>query len=144
MACINKEVGVINVPLNTSAEPNIADATYGNTCLHDTVRAKCNIDVLQAIIDHGADVNATNRENETTLTQACINKDEGAINVLLNASADPNIPDATYGDTCLHVAITEECSIELLQAIIDHGADVNATNNTNVTALMLTCQFGNR
>ena len=51
--------------------------------------------VLQVIIDHGADLNATNKTNETVLTLACINKDVGAINVLLNASADPNIPDDT-------------------------------------------------
>ena len=143
LACINKDEDAINVLLNASADPNIPDDTYGDTCLHDAVRAQCSIEVLQAIIDHGADVNATNKENETALTQACFNKDEDAINVLLNASADPNIPDDTYGDTCLHDAVRAQCSIEVLQAIIDHGADVNATNKRIQTALTLASILNN-
>ena len=66
------------------------------------------------------------KRNRTALTNACINKDESAITVLLNARANPNITDAD-GDTCLHVAAIKECSKEVLQAIIDHGVDVNAT-----------------
>ena len=142
VACINKHEGAINVLLNTSADPNITDGTYGDTCLHKAVRQECGREVLQAIIDHGADVNETNKKNQTALTIACIKKDEGAINVLLNANADPNITDDTYGCTCLHIAVDQECSIEVVQAIIDHGADVNATNKENVTAFVIASNFG--
>ena len=139
VACSNKDEGAINVLLNASADLNITDDTFGDTCLHTAVREECSREVLQAIIEHGAEVNATNKENETALTLACINKDESAINVLLNANADPNIPDNTYGDTCLIDASKQECSIEVIQALIDHGADVNATNKEHETALTLAC-----
>ena len=141
-ACINKNESAINVLLNAGSDPNIADDTDGNTCLYTAVQQECCIEVLQAIIDHGANVNAKNKKNETALTLACLNKNEDAINVLLNASADPDIADDTYGDTCLYTAVQQECCIEVLQAIIDHGANVNATDKRNGTALMTACQSG--
>ena len=112
IACVKKNANAINVLLNADANPNTADAD-GHTCLHVAVIKECSKEVLQAIIDHGVDVNATNKRNQTALTIACINKDESAINVLLNARANPNITDAD-GDTCLHIAVIQECSIEVL------------------------------
>ena len=112
---------------------NITDETDGDTCLHMAVKQGCSIEVVQAIIGHGVDVNATNKKNQAALQMACIKKNEDAINVLLNASADPNIRDGTYGDTCLHPAVIQGCSTEVVQAIIHHGADVNAINKKNQT-----------
>ena len=129
--------------LIAGADPNIPDDSFGDTCLHKAARQECSIEVVQEIIDHGADVNTPNNENQTALLVACIHKYEGAINVLLNAIADPNITDDTYGDTCLHKAARQECSTEVLQAIIDHGVDVNATNKKNVTAFMIASHKGN-
>ena len=142
IAYTNKDESAITVLLNARANPNIADAD-GHTCLHIAVIKECSIEALQAIIDHAVDVNALNKDNETALTIACINKDESAINVLLDARANPNIADDVLGDTCLHVAVKHQCSIEALQAIIDHGVDVNATNKTNTTAFMSACQRRN-
>ena len=129
IACVKKNVNAINVLLNAGANPNITDAD-GDTCLHTAALKECSKEVLHAVIDHGVDVNATNKENQTALTVACINKDESAINVLLNARTNPNIVNDN-GDTCLHVAVIKECSKEVLQAIIDHAVDVNATNKGN-------------
>ena len=68
--------------------------------------------MIQALINHDANVNATNKENETTLTLACRNRNEGAIKVLLNARTKPNITDDAYGtgDTSLHEAIRENAA----------------------------------
>ena len=138
-ACIKKDESAINVLLNARANPNIADDAHSNTCLHTAAIKECSKEVLQALIEHGVDVNATNKRNQTALTNACINKDEIAINVLLNARANPSIADAD-GHTCLHVAVIKECSKEVLQAIIDHGVDVNAANKSNKTALRIACK----
>ena len=139
LACVSKNEGAINVLLNSSADPNIADNPYCDTSLHKAVRLECSIGVVQAIIDHGANVNATNTENKTALMIACINNSEGAINALLNANADPTIAAEAHGNTCLHEAVTRDCSIDVIQAIIDHGANVNGTNKRNETALMQAC-----
>ena len=142
-ACLYKNEGAINALLNSNADPNIADEAYGDTCLHKAVSEDCGKEVLQALIDHGANVNAANKRNETALTLAWLYKNEGAINVLLNSNADPNIADEAYGNTCLHNAVSEQCSKEVLQALIDHGANVNATNKRTETALQQACLYNN-
>ena len=152
VACIKRKTGIINILLNAGADPNIA-TTNGNTCLH---YAACYGDssddddvsqeVLQAIIDHGADVNAINQRNQTALLVACKQGNTGIINILLNAGADPNIA-TTNGNSCLHSVVwygdddsdDDDVRHEVFQVIIDHGADVNATNQQNETALLIAC-----
>ena len=142
IACHKGNTDVKNVLLNAGADPNIAD-TDGNTCLHDAARNDCCTEVLQAIISHGGDVNATNKKNRTPLMLACWKRNDDAIHVLLNAGADLNIADVD-GYTCLHYAARNGCCTEVLQAIISHGGDVNATSKENVTPLFRACVKGNK
>ena len=141
LASMERNVDAINVLLNAGADPNIADVD-GNTCLHDATKKDCRKEVLQSIIDHGANVNVTNKQNFTALMMACIKGNVGVVSVLLNARTDPNRVNAD-GDTCLHVAIRTNCSKDILQSLIKHGANVNATNKQNLTALMIACTKGN-
>ena len=141
IACKMGNIDVICVLLNAGANPHIAD-NDGNTCLHDAVDGDCNKEVLQAIISQDANINATDKDNVTALMIASWNGNVDAINVLLNAGADPHIADAN-GYTCLHNAVSGDCSKEVLQEIISHNANINATNKNNVTALMIACWNGN-
>ena len=140
-ACKVGDTETLNVLLNAEADINIKN-TMGCTLIHHAVLRGCSRATLQAIINHGADVNATEKNNMTALMIACIQKNEEPINVLLKAGANPNIAHAR-GQTAIHCAVLGKCSKEALQAIIDHGADVNAPNNNSVTALMTACQEGN-
>ena len=97
-----------------------------DTHLHHANEGDCNKKPLQAIVDKGADVNVTNSENQSALVLASLKGNIGAINVLLNAEADPNIADDDDGNTCLHCAASGECRKEVLQAIIDQCVNVNA------------------
>ena len=142
LACLYKNEGAINVLLKANADPNITENTYGDISLHKAVSQECSKEVLQALIGHGANVNATNKRNQTALTLASFCKNEGVINVLLNDNADPNIADGSYGYTCLHNAVRRDCSIDVLQAIIEHGVDVNARDKDTTTALMGVSQTG--
>ena len=84
--------------------------------------------------------NALNEALSECLNHFFWNKD--AINVLLDALADPNTA-AIDGYTCVHEAIHQECSKVVLRAIISHGANMNAADNISQTALMLACAEGN-
>ena len=125
--------------LRAGADPNIVDEA-GETCLHTAIRGKCSRKHLEALITHGADVNATNENNETALRLAYQMEDEHAINELLKAGADSNIVNEE-GETCLHTAIRSKCSRKHLEALITHGADVNATNENSETAIQLAYQM---
>ena len=139
IACLKRKKDAINALLNAGADSNIAGAD-GYTCLHDAAWDDCCTEALQAILSHGGYVNATSKENVTPLMLACVKGNKDAINVLVNAGADPNIVDAD-GETCLHYAVRNNCCTEILQAIISHGADVNATCSDTKTALLLACSL---
>ena len=141
IACQNRNNNGINVLLNGGADPNLADRN-GDTCLHYALQDDYCTEVLQAVISNGGDVNAAGKDNRTGLMIACMKANNNVINVLLNAGADPNIADGD-GDTCLHYAAQNDCCTEVLQAIISHGIDVNATNKKHVTALIIACHKAN-
>ena len=140
-ASVKGNIDAMNVLLNTGANRNIQDAD-GNTWLHYAVFGDCSKEVLQVVIDLGAEVNATNKHNTTALMVASMKGNVDAIMVLLDAGANQAIEDV-YGNTWLHYAIHGDCSKKVLQAVIDLGADVNATNKPNRTALMLASSMGN-
>ena len=142
LACERGDKDAISVLLNAGADPNLVDAD-GYTCLHDLASAGCTKEVFVAVINHGADVNVTNKNNITALMRACLEGNKDAIIMLLNAGADPNITDED-GNVCLHYAAQNECCTEVLMAIIRHDVDVNATGKNNTTALMLVCGRGDK
>ena len=131
----------INVLLQAGANQAIVDDD-GNTWLHYAASGVNSKEALQVIIDHGADVNAKNKQNRTALMLASKKGNIDGINVLLKAGANQAIVDVD-GNTWLHYAAGGVGSKEALQVIIDHGADVNAKNKQNLTALMLASKTGN-
>ena len=98
----------------------------------------CSIQTVQAIIDHGADVNAVNKTGQTPLWLACSDGHEHMVKILLDRGADPNIVDK-YSDSSLHAAINGHCSAETIKKIIHHGAHINEVNKDGATPLLLTC-----
>ena len=135
-ACEEEKIDAINVLLRAGADPNITDAN-GNTVLHHTVHSDSSTEILEVLINHGADVNAKNDKNATALIKACNKGNVDVMNVLLRAGADLNIADAN-GNTVLYHAAEGDNSTEILEILITHGADVNAKNKKNQTTLMIT------
>ena len=140
IACWKGHVNAIHVLLKAGSDTNIANES-GTTCLLHAVNSNCSKEVLQAIMDHGADVNATRKGNYTVLMKACEIRHEDAIYVILKVGYDTNIADQN-GNTCLLYAVNNNCNKKVLQAIIDYGADVNATDKDNYIALMKACAIG--
>ena len=139
LACCDGQVDFVKILLDTGADTNIIDK-YGDSCLHAAMHGHCSTEVIQKILDHGAHVNAVNKDGATPLLLACSTAQTEAVKLLLGAMADPNIAYAD-GDTSLHTAIAGDCSKETIQEIIDHGADVNAMNKRGRTALLLGCFY---
>ncbi|EGI62018.1 Protein fem-1-like protein A [Acromyrmex echinatior] len=84
-----------------------------------------NLEVIKCLISHGADVNAVSDSGSTPVRSACF------MTHMVENGAD--ILKANYnGGTCL---INSVQSVELCTFLLEHGADVNATDIQNKTAL---------
>ena len=104
--------------------------------LHYAVSQKCaSPDVVQCLLVHGADVNATDQESKTAL-HCCIernpgNHNAGIMELLINSKADLNAVDA-HQKTPLHYAIE---SFETMKFLLDKGSDANAADQHGEAAL---------
>ena len=141
IVCGKGSTYISNLLLNAGANPNITDGE-GFTCIHHAANGGCSKKVFETLIKHGADVNATNKNNRTALMIACNMGNVDAIDVILNAGGNPNIADDD-GGSCIQYAVDAGCSKTVLKTLINHGADVNVTNKNNTTALLLAIKKGN-
>ena len=158
------EETIVQKLLSKNTDASLKDAS-GNTSLHIAVQLKqkthprvvnagassqtpfsapyhaCSAQTVQAIIEHGADVNAANNRCQTALWFACFDGQGTFVKILLDAGADPNITDDVK-ESSLHSAIRGYCSIDTVMEIIHHGADIDAVNDNSATPLLIACNTG--
>jgi ankyrin repeat protein len=96
---------------------------------------------VKVLASHGADPNAVSAQNLTPLGIASQYGKNAAALALINAGADPGKPVGEGGYTPLMLA-TAGHAPDLVQALIQKGADVNARNSGGVTALMIAAANG--
>ena len=110
------------------ADPNSKEGLYGQTALM-WAAAEGHADVVQALIDAGADLGTVDEQGSNAVMMAAIGRgpDLGVIAVLqllLDGGIDVNAVN-WLGDTALHRA-TLRGSTAVVQFLVDHGADVHA------------------
>jgi ankyrin repeat protein len=91
------------------------------------------VDVVQAIIDRGVNINAFSINDWTTITAAASNKAWDMVRLLLNAGADVQIPNKNGGWTVLHWACNNGASHDIIEHIIRAGGDPNVKNSNGNT-----------
>ena len=105
------------------ADVNSKDKKYGNTALM-WASYNGNVEIVQALIDKGADINANSNPGRTALMWASISGHKEVVQLLLAKGADVNSKDVDGNTALIHAA--DEGRTEIVQALIDKGADVNA------------------
>ena len=123
------------VPVNTKV--NIR----GETPLHVSAR-NGHDDVVQALIEKEADVNAKANDGSTPLHSSAANGHQEVVRALIRAGADVNAK-TDNGWTPLHwSAYAYDGHLEVVQALIEAGADVNVALKNGYTALSFSARNG--
>jgi ankyrin repeat protein len=132
-----KSSAAVRALLDAGASVTVRDSTpVAQTALHYAAGTKDNAEVVQELIDAGAEVDAVcNVVGWTPLIWASGFGDPNAIPILVKAGANLEVADFLQGATPLiNAARTGE--IEAIEALIKAGANLEATDNTGKTALL--------
>jgi ankyrin repeat protein len=122
--------------LGSHANINAAEPD-GTTALHWAVRSG-NLAVTEMLVHAGANVNAANRYGVTPLSLAAGDGNAPILGILIKAGADVKAAEASLpdGEKLLMLA-SRTGGVEAIQALVNAGLDVNATElRTGTTALM--------
>lgn len=119
--------------------PTRAAANLGTTELITAVRA-ADLDKVRALIDSGVDVNELdNAGSRTALFWAAKGGNLKAVEMLLAAGANPNLPDRT-GRTSLWAAV--EFGVDAVRALVEKGGDLTVRDTLRSTPLLWASGFG--
>ena len=138
LAITKRHPEAFNFLLSAGADTNIRDED-GDTALHNALIEGYDESYVRALIAHGATVDTVSNRLLTALSVACICRQVESVKVLLAAGADPNITDVD-DDSSLHIAVYRGCNIETLQALVNHGANMDRINSKEESALLLACR----
>lgn len=120
---------VIKALLDANADVHAVDK-MGYTALHAAVEGSKSYElVIRELLTAGASVNSNASDQDSPLHAASRINELWVIKLLLEEGANPKAGDFD-NMTPLHTAAFDNTDVEVLQALIDAGADVNAAGKT--------------
>jgi ankyrin repeat protein len=100
----------------------------GYTPLHLAVFSVKHRQIVEMLVNKGADINAQPASGATPLFFAVIRDQKDDVQFLLDRGANVNLPDA-YGDTCLDLALRLQY-MSVIPILLEKGADINAVDQS--------------
>ena len=134
LAVIHNELDVVIALIDNNADINELDLKE-NTPLMCAV-SHSSFAVMRELIARGADVNLDNIDGTSPLHSACVVNSLEAVQMLLAKGAMIDRKEVTDGDTPLIRACQDNDSLEIIQALVSAGADVNMMDNQGYTPLL--------
>ena len=98
-------------------------------------------DMIELLVDDGADVNVRDYDGETPLLNAVFTGNTSIARKLIELGADVNIPNHSSNDAAIHLAVAFD-NTEILPLLIDKGADYKARNNYGRNILHIAARIG--
>ncbi len=107
---------------------------YGYTPLHRASSNNVNPEVIRALINAGADINAQSEVGETPIHLAALNENHRVIDVFVQAGVDINVLSKN-GWTPLHSASARNTNPNMIIALVEAGANINTQSKEGFTPL---------
>ena len=126
--------------LELGADINLASNEDDNAPIIAAAQ-KGHIELVQYLIDEGADVNRRNSIGESALYVAGIAGHKDIVRLLLNNGADPNVMTMT-GPLLYQLAFQN--NIELTEILLEQGANVNIKGGEYPVPISLAIRDGNK
>lgn len=102
---------------------------------------KCNKDIVELLLKHGADVNIVNKNSRSPLYIACMTGNKDIVELLLKLGADVNKADCG-GGTPLYVA-TCKGHTDCVRIMLNYNANVDlATYASNNSPILIAAAYG--
>jgi serine/threonine-protein phosphatase 6 regulatory ankyrin repeat subunit A len=140
----NGRLIVATSALASGANPNIADPVSLMPLTHFSVNAK-RYDLLRALLEHGADVEARDRDWRRLLRRAVEDGHLEAVKILVGHRANVNETDSV-GDTLLHSACARgrkgPAYFAIAKDLLDAGASPAAKNQRGEIPLHHAARYG--
>jgi ankyrin repeat protein len=144
IAATNSRLREMKLLLADGVDVNGVASYCGGTALHQAAGIGA-IRSVELLVGAGAGLNATNKFDLTPLMCACsLGKTKGSRVAmrLVESGADVKYVRASDEMTALKFAV-HCCPAEVIQALIDHGAEVDGPSGTDQTALMIAARHNN-
>lgn len=106
----------------------------GQTALMEAANYE-NTAMVEHLLNAGADYNLRNNENLSALRYGCTRKNESIIIALLKAGANPN-EKYTNGETPLMAALANGTTVNIIDLLVQAGAEINTKNEYGFSALI--------
>jgi ankyrin repeat protein len=137
-------IAVISANAASSLDPHNVRQSMANLRLHEAAY-EGNYDGVVRALFSGAHINHVDDFKHNALHKAVVSDKTKdllkIVTMLISRGINLDLGDI-YGDTALHMLMYKDVfnKIDILQALLDAGIDVNARNNDSVTALARACE----
>ena len=136
-AVTRNDATAVQQAFRNGANGNSYSDAYSATPLMEACRLGYD-EIVQIILDAGADGWCWDSKNRSTMEEACANGHLSTVEILLSHNKYLLEIEGSCDMTPLLVAIKKR-KFEIVRFLLDRGANALATNDEKVTALMLAC-----
>ena len=141
-AVIQGHEGLVRTLINQGADVNLRYKHESDSVLHLALRSRNNA-IFKLLLEAGADMNIMSRYNQHVLILACEHGDTTSVELLLASGVDVSVSGTKldyhqipYEEaTPLHAACANS-HIPVVELLVDHGADIEKTNESSATPLI--------
>ena len=101
-----------------------------------------NLEIFEALVDMGAELNMTDEHGQTPVYLAAQNGQTTVLEMLAENSADLNTPNKK-GWTPIHVAAYYNRA-DVIEVLVDNGVDLNTPNEEGKTPILLAAKYSRK